>query len=255
MALHLTDAVTDGTRRVLTRTGAVLFALLVVQQTLLVASLNTLVAAELPPAAADTVGLTLPVSTTAALALAAVSALFGAVYLVVVARAFARPRTELSTFPASLWTRRIGRASFTALVSGAVVSVAVTLGLPFLLVPGLFLAACFAFVVFAVGVEDRGVVGALRRSWALSRGNRLRLGLVVVAVGVGGIVVGIVPTVLQMAGAAAPGDVVAALLNGALFTLVYGVLAAAYRQLTGEDDGLGGTEPSTVSLGEAGSRA
>lgn len=255
MALQLTDAVADGARRVFTLTGAVLFALFVAQQTLLVASLNTLVAAELPSAAADVVGLTLPVSTTAALAFATASALFGAVYLVVLSRAFARPRAELSSFPASLWTRRVGRASLTTLVSGVVVAVAVTLGLPFLLVPGLFLAACFAFVVFAVGVEDRGVVGALRRSWGLSRGNRLRLGAVVFAAGVGGLAVGVVSSVLQLAGAAALGDVTTALLNGVLFVFVYAVLAAAYRQLTDEDGGLGGPEPSTVSLGEAGSRA
>jgi hypothetical protein len=255
MALHLTDAVADGARRVFTRTGAVMFAVLVAQQALLVTSINTVLAAELPPAATDTIGLTLPVSGTVALGLAAASVLLGAVHLVAVSRAFARPRAELSSFPTSLWTRRIGRASLTTLVSGTVASVAVTLGLPFLLVPGLFFAVCFAFVVFAVGVEDRGVVGALRRSWALSRGNRLRLGVIVLAAGVGGVAVGLVPSVLQLAGAAGASDVAAVLLNGSLFVLVYGVLAAAYRQLTDEDGGLGGTGPSTVSIGEARSRA
>ncbi|MFB6169334.1 MAG: hypothetical protein ABEJ43_10895 [Haloferacaceae archaeon] len=255
MSLQLTEAVTDGVGRVFTRTGAVLFALLAAQQALLVTSLNTVVAAEMPPAAAGVVGLTLPIPSPVALALAAGSALLGTVALVVLARAFARPRPELSSFPASLLTRRIGRASLTALVGGTVVAVTVTLGLPFLLVPGLFLATCFALVPFAVGVEDRGTVGALRRSWRLSRGSRLRLGSVVLAAGAGGVAVGIVPAILQMAGAAGAGDVVTVLLNGTLTTLVYGVLAAAYRQLTDEDDGFGGAEPSTVSIGEAGSRA
>jgi hypothetical protein len=56
---------------------------------------------------------------------------------------------------------------------------AIMVGFALLFLPGLFLSACLLFVAFAVGAEDRGVIGALKRSWQLSKGNRLRLGVIV----------------------------------------------------------------------------
>jgi len=247
MTLQLTAAITDGSKRVLTRTGGVLFVLLLAQQALLTTSINTVLAAEAPAAATDVVGLTLPVSGPVAGVVLAGATLFSAVYFVVLSRAFARPVPQLSSVPAELITRRIGRASLTMLVGGIVVSLAVTIGFLFLFVPGLFLAACFLFFIFAVGVEDRGVVGALKRSWSLSRGNRLRLGVIVLATGIGGSLVGVVPAVLQMAGAPALGDLATVLLNSTLFTFVYGIVAAAYLQLADGEDGLGGTSTSTTA--------
>ncbi|WP_435066924.1 hypothetical protein [Haloplanus sp. C73] len=246
MALQLTDAIVDGSRRVLTRSGGILFALLLVHQTLLVTSLNTLIAAEIPPAA-DAIGLTLPVSGPVAGAVLVVALVLNATYFVVLARAFARPLSALSSFPADLYTRRIGRATLTMFVSGALVWLATMLGLPFLLVPGLFIAASFICVIFAVGVEDRGVVGAVKRSWALARGNRLRLMALVFAVAVAGAVVGFVPSVLQMAGEAALSDLANIGLNSVLFVFVYGIVAAAYLQLADEDDGRGGADAATAA--------
>ncbi|MFB6159674.1 MAG: hypothetical protein ABEJ61_00680 [Haloferacaceae archaeon] len=241
MALQLTKAVTDGSRRVLSRTGGVLFAALLVHQLAVVTSLNTVIAAQLPPAATEVVGLSLPVPAPVAGAVLAAAVGFGGVYFVVLARALTRPTTRLSSFPADLYTRRIGRATLTMLVGGAVVSLAVTVGFVLLFLPGLFLAACFLFFAFAVGVEDRGVVGAIERSWRISRGNRLRLVAFVLAVGALGLLFGTVPAALQVAGAAALGDLVSALLNAALYTFVHGVAAAAYLQLADGGRGPGGS--------------
>ena len=120
MALQLIDAITDGTRRVLTRTGGVLLVLLLAQQLLLVTSINTLLAAEAPPTAADMVGLTIPVSGTVAGAILLGTFFFSGVYFVVLSRAFARPLPQLSSFPTELYTRRVGRATLSTLVGGIV---------------------------------------------------------------------------------------------------------------------------------------
>ena len=244
MALQLIDAITDGTRRVLTRTGGVLLVLLLAQQLLLVTSINTLLAAEAPPAAADVIGLTIPVSGTVAGAILLGTLLFSGVYFVVLSRAFERPLSQLASFPTELYTRRIGRATLSTLVGGAVVFVAVMIGLAFLFLPGLFLAACFLFLIFAVGVEDRGVIGALRRSWSLSKGNRLRLFAIVLVSGVVGALVGVVPTLFQLAGASVLGDIASTLINSVLFLFVYGITASAYLQLARRDGGSGGPRPS-----------
>jgi len=53
MALQLTDAVTDGIGRTVTKTGGILFGLLLATQLLLLASVNTAVAAQFPPEVAD----------------------------------------------------------------------------------------------------------------------------------------------------------------------------------------------------------
>lgn len=246
MALQLTDAIVDGSRRVLTRSGGILLALLLVHQTLLLMSLNTVIVAEIPPAA-ETIGLTLPVSGPVAGAILVATVVLNATYFVVLSRAFARPLSALSSFPADLYTRRIGRATLSMLLSGIIVTLVVMVGLPFLLIPGLFIAACFACVIFAVGVEDRGVVGALKRSWALARGNRLRLLALVFVAAVAGAVTGAVPSLLQMAGQAALSDLISVCLNSVLYLFVYGIVAEAYLQLADEDDDRGGANTPTAA--------
>lgn len=229
----------------MTRTGGILFALLLAQQALVVTSLNTVLVAE--TVATEGIGLTLPVSGTVAGAIFVGVSLFTAVYFVVLARAFARPLTELSSFPAELYTRRVAPASLTMLVSGLGAAVAILVGFAALFFPGVFLAACFLFVIFAVGVEDRGVIGALKRSWELSRGHRLRLGVFVLLVGISGSLVGAVPAVFELAGEPVISDVATALSNSLLFILVYGIMASAYRQLTDGSDGFGSAGTSVTA--------
>ncbi|AXG06346.1 hypothetical protein DU500_07845 [Haloplanus rubicundus] len=94
------------------------------------------------------------------------------------------------------------------LISGVLTFLAIMIGFALLFLPGLFLAACLLFVIFTVEVEDRGVIEALKRSWTLSKGNRLRLMVIVFLTGVIGAIVGAVPSLFQLAGATAMGDVV-----------------------------------------------
>jgi len=235
MALQLTSVITDGFRRALTRTGGVLFVFLLATQLLLVTSLNTVLAAAMPAEMTGQIGLTLPVSQTVAGGVLAGTYLLTSVYFVVVARGMARPLSDLSEFPATLYTRRIGRATLSMVVGSVLIFVAVMIGFMFLIIPGLVLAACFLCYIFTVGVEDRGVIGGLKRSWALSRGNRLKLVALAVLIGLLGGLVGVIPALANAASFRTAGDVLTVLVNSLLFVPIYGMIATAYRQLSSDD--------------------
>lgn len=231
MALQLTKAVSDGIERTLTLTGAVAFVLLFALQFLSLASINTAIAARFPPEATETLGVMLPVSGTVAGVLSVGTLLFTVVYLVIVARAFVRPQSELSSFPPLLYTRRMARATLSMLVGSIFVALAVMIGSVFFILPGIFLAACFMFFIFAVGVEDRGVLGGLKRSWGFSRGHRLKLGVFVFSLGVFGMLVSIPSAILQAGGEPLLGDLITVVANSIGFVFVYGIMAAMYVQL------------------------
>ncbi|WP_238993867.1 hypothetical protein [Halobellus captivus] len=237
MAFHLSRAFVDGIRRVLTRTGAVLFVVLLLIQFLVQASINTAVLGTFPPEASEQVGslgLTLPVSGSVGWGLFAAAFVLVSMYFVALSRAFVRPMEELSAFPGELYQRRVGRATLSMIVGGVVVGVSVTIGLAFFLLPGIFLAACFLCFIFAVGVEDCGTLSALRRSWDLSRGNRLKLSAIVVLSGAIGGTIGIVGTVFDLAAAPVIAELLTNTLSTVLFVFVYGVMAASYLQLREE---------------------
>jgi len=234
MALQLSHAVSDGIRRVFTRTGGVLFlGLLAIQlgtQTLV----NTALLGYLPSEAAtefsNNVGLTLPVSGEIALAALGVFMLLSSAYFVILSRTFAQPLSKAGSFPASL-TKRLGRASIIALVGGVVVSVLVMIGSLLLLIPGLFFGVSFLFFTFAVAVEDRGVIGSLKRSWGLARGSRLRLGvLLFVSVLFGGGIGGLAP-LLTLAGLSVAADLIIISVVSVFLLPYYAIIAAAYLQL------------------------
>lgn len=257
MTLHLGRTVSDGIRRVLTPTGGILLVVFIAIQLLIQSSVNTMVVGFFPPGPAGelevALGLTLPVSGTVAGLLFVGSVLLSTVYFVVLARGLSRPLETLTTFPADLYTRRMGRATLTMLVAGVIVWFAVFIGSLFLFLPGIFLAVCFLFVIFAVGVEDRGLLGALKRSWALSRGNRLKLTVLVIFAGVIGIGIGILSTIFDLAGSALAGELITNTLSSVLFVVLYGMMAAAYLQLTEDNSGTTGKSSIAESVGSASS--
>jgi hypothetical protein len=234
MALQLGRAVSDGLRRTVTRAGGVLFVGLLLIQLGIQTSVNTAVAGFLPPEAAarfsGETGLVLPVSGSVGIALFAALTLVSSAFFVVISRTFAQPLSEASTFPAAL-TERLGRATLVALVGGTVVSVAVAIGFVLLFLPGVFLAASFLFFIFVVAVEDGGVVGSLKRSWALARGSRLKLAVLVFLSGVFGLVLGAVTPMVALVGPPVAADVVSAALSAAFFLPYYAIIASAYLQL------------------------
>lgn len=235
MTLQLGRAIGDGIKRVLTPTGGILFAGFLVLQLLTQASVNTVVTSVFSDGPAGEIeaalGVTLPVSGTVAGGLFVAAVVLSSAYFVVLSRALTRSPGELSSFPSDLYVDRMGRATLSMFVGGLVVGLTIMVGFALLFVPGVFLAICFLFFTFAVGVEDRGIIGGLKRSWGLARGHRLKLTVLVFFAGAVGGVSGIVGTLFDLAGSAIVGELVVNTINSVLFVLLYGIIAAAYLQL------------------------
>lgn len=238
MALQLSHAVSDGLRRTVSRTGGLLFVGFLVLQFGIQTAVNSTVLGYLPPAAADqfssNAGLSIAVTGQVGLAMFGVLIVLSAAFIVMCSRTFAQPLAERSSFPAAV-TDRLGRATVSALVGGVFVSVVVTVGSVFFLLPGLFFAASFLFFIFGVSVEDRGILGSLKRSWGLAKGARLKLGLLVVASGVFGAVIGAVAPLLDLANAPIASDVATVVLTTVFFVPYYAIIASAYLQLRDEE--------------------
>ena len=239
MTLQLGRAISDGIDRVLTPTGGILLAVFLSFQLLTQASVNTAIVSLFPDGPAGemeaALGLTLPVSGTTAGALFVGTVVLSSAFFVVLSRALTRPTAALSSFPSDLYTRRMGRPTLSMFVGGLVIGTAIIIGSVFLLLPGIFLAVSLLFFTFAIGVENRGILGGIKRSWGLSRGNRLKLAAVVLIAGIIGFVGGLVGTVFDFANSATAGELVVNTLNSIVFVLLYGVIASAYLQLRDEN--------------------
>lgn len=231
MSVRLGAAISDGLSRIFTRTGAILFVLILVFELVFITAVNSLIAGFVPQEVSGQLGLVLDLPPTVAGVIAIVGFVFTAVYFVTITRALTRPHTELASFPATLYTRRIVPATIAILIGGIITFILIFIGFIFLIIPGLFLAASFLFFIFAVGVEDHGPISGLKRSWALARGNRLKLILFVILVAVTSGIISTVPALFEVAGLHAAGDLVTALLNSILYIIIYGILAALYLQL------------------------
>ena len=232
MTLQVADAIGDGARRTFTYSGGILMLLMFGYQLLFAGATNTITASFLPAAArgAADPGFTLPISVGAAAALAVAGLVAGSVLFVVSVRALTRPQSELGTLPFELFTRRIGRATLSALGANLLVGIAVVVGFVFLVVPGVFLALSFLFVVVAIGVEDERAVDAMRRSWALASGDRWPLlGILVVVTVITSVGSGLGGALSIVSPAA--GQVASIALSSVLTVVGYGILADAYLQL------------------------
>jgi len=254
MALQLSHAVSDGIRRTLTRTGGILFLGFLAIQFGMQTIVNSTVLGYLPPEAAAqfsrNAGLALPMPGNVGLALFGVLLVLSSVYFVILSRTFAQPLSEMSTFPATS-THRLGRATVTALVGGLLVSITVMIGFVLLFFPGLFLAASFLFFIFAVAVEDRGILSSLKRSWGLARGSRLKLALLVFVSGLFGGVIGVVAPLLDLAGVPVAGDVVTVVLTAVFFLPYYAVIASAYLQLRDDRDRPNRSTPEPIDASQS----
>ena len=241
MALRIGDTLGGGIGRAFTYSGVVLMALLFVYQVLFTVAMNSLLLQYLPPEAAESSQFVLsaPMPPAVAGTLVVVGLLFGAVLYFVAARALTREREALDSLPTALFTRRIGRATLSAVGANLVIAVAVSVGFLLLVVPGVYLAISFLFAIFVVGVEDERAIDALWRSWALAGGNRWRLLALMVVVVVATVVgssVGALSLVSPMA------DELLSLVVSAVFGVIgYGILAEAYLRLADEPGGGEGT--------------
>lgn len=237
MTVHIGRAISRGIRRTLNPVGIVLMLLTFLYTVGFILSVNTAVSAAVPPdvQAQAQIGLTLPVSPTVAGLLMIVGILVGIVTLLAATRAFTRGPAERDSLSGDLFTRRLGRALPAAIVANIIVFVAVFIGFVLLFVPGIFLAVSFAFVIFAIGVEDAGPVAALRRSWELASGNRWRLFALGLIVAIGTSVLSGIGSVVSVANPTA-GQLLSIVITTPLTVLSYGILSDAYIQVRESTD-------------------
>ena len=123
MALQIGDTLGGGVGRAFTYSGVVLMALLFVYQVIFTVAVNSLLLRYLPPEAAESSQFVLsaPMPPAVAGTLIVLGLLFGAVLYLVAARALTREREALDSMPAELFTRRIGRATLSAVGANLVV--------------------------------------------------------------------------------------------------------------------------------------
>jgi hypothetical protein len=199
---------------------------------------------------ASTTGLTLPVSPEVGAVLSVIGHIVGMVLAVALSRAMILDERELTTIPAAVLTRRIGMATVVMLVVTVLVTVAVGIGMVFLLVPGLFLLVSFLFVSLFVAVEDQGVLASIRGSWALASGHRFELFGVVVLL----LAVKLVTTLLVLgAGLVTPigADILDALVSGVTTVYSIGVVADAYVQLRDQSPSTEDTRAASATVSTA----
>jgi hypothetical protein len=149
-------------------------------------------------------------------------------------RVFASEETE--ALPREYFTHNMGWAVLNFLVGAVVFGVAVALGLVALVVPGIFLLVALAFWSVFVALEDQNFLEGFRSSWGLTRGHRLDL----LALGVAVVFVSILVEVAFGIGGAlsgAIGEFVLAQAASALVTVFStAALAIAYTELTALPD-------------------
>jgi hypothetical protein len=257
MTLQIDRAVQRGLRRVISRSGVVLLVLAIVAQlstTLGQDAVYSLVVATVPsvgwPDLTPEIDILYQVGPGVAVALVVIVDLLWTVVHLAGSRLLARETSVLSTVPLTLFRRRFGRAlmsgfGFTALASvGIICFVGIVIGVPLLfnrlglavllgfigVIPAMFVAVSLLFAYFAIAVDDDTVLAAVRRTWALTRGVRWGLFmLLIVASGfqMAGLFVGpMVSVALGPAGGAVQHVVLAA-----GWVAYYGLVADAYRQL------------------------
>jgi len=185
--------------------------------------------ADFPPLA-DPSPLALPVELSTALGLVLLTALLAETLNVVAVQVFVRdarefPREALADLPAR---------SLVSFVANSLAAVAVFVGFVAFILPGVFLAVAFYQVRAVVAVEGAGVVPALRRSWRLVKGHRIRVLFVLLVV----VLVGQVATLPGSLVEVTPlGEAAAAALGVVLGAVVtaFGAAVAArvYVQLVG----------------------
>ena len=234
--LTLSSAIGYGFDRLATRGGSMLVAAYVLLQLAAQVGVQSLFVEFAPSLTAEQLAqayplaVDLPVAVSAGLT--ALVAVAGIVLNVVAMRAL---YADVDSVPTAEHTRRLARTVAVTFVVSVVAGLVILVGYAAVVLPGIVLTVCLAFSTLVVAVEDAGVVEALKRSWELTSGNRVRLfflGFVVVVTS------GFVGAFFGIVGVFAPvlGDLLTALVTGVISLYSTAVRVGAYRQLADVDE-------------------
>ncbi|WP_227777716.1 hypothetical protein [Haladaptatus pallidirubidus] len=153
-------------------------------------------------------------------------------------RVFVSDETE--RLPREYFTRNMVWATINLFIGAIVFGIIVALGLVALIVPGIFLLVTLAFWTVYVAVEDQYFIEAFRSSWGLTRGYRINLFVLGVAVVLLTALINLVFGLGDLTSGSFAGDIVALVFAQAAsaITTVFStaVLATAYTELTTRDD-------------------
>jgi len=153
-------------------------------------------------------------------------------------RVFVSEETE--HLPREYFTRNMVWAAINFVIGGIIFGIIVALGFVALIVPGIFLLVTLAFWTVYVAVEDQNFIKAFRSSWGLTRGYRLNLLVLGVAVTLLVLLVNLVFGLGNFASGSFVGDIVALVFAQAAsaITTVFAtaVLATAYTELKARQD-------------------
>jgi len=142
-------------------------------------------------------------------------------------------------FPPDAWNG-LAWTTLNVLVAQIVVGFLFLAGIALFVLPGLVVAVAFVFVPAAIAVDGHNAFRAMLESWQRSRGERLRVGLMllgVVGIGIAVSVVGVLVAVLLL-GSGPAADVVSLFLGTAVAVYAMGVIASAFDRLQAVEDEL-----------------
>ncbi|MDZ7689028.1 MAG: hypothetical protein U5J64_09995 [Halobacteriales archaeon] len=123
------------------------------------------------------------------------------------------------------------------IIGGILFAILVVIGLILLIVPGIYLLVALYFFLIFIALEDDNFIEALQSSWGLTRGRRLSVFLLFVALLVVGIVVAIIGGIagaLVGTASAQLGAIVGLAINAAFTVFIFGAIVDAYYQLREE---------------------
>ncbi|MDY6777102.1 MAG: hypothetical protein SVU32_00425 [Candidatus Nanohaloarchaea archaeon] len=136
--------------------------------------------------------------------------------------------TEENRIPAELYRQDLLMPAVWLGITGLVYAVLVMLGSLLLVLPGLYLLAAFGLYGVVIANEDVGIGGALRRSWELTDGHRLRVFVVF-------FLLAVLNLGLQFAGGWFGLQATAVFLSVLGSVTGFAVIGAVYRQARGDD--------------------
>jgi hypothetical protein len=230
--LNIGSALTNGLGRVGNRNGGILLLAAAVLGILWQLLVNSVFVQMLPPDFSGSLGLTIDLP----FGILAISSLIVFVllsYLTIVAtRTFVAGET--TQLPTEFLQRRIPWVIANLIVGGIVFTLLLFIGSLLFVIPGIIAYLSLLFMTVFIAVDDENFISAMSSSWHLTRGNWIRLfillAIIIVPTAVGFVLVSTASSIVFGANSAAS-QIATGLISLPVSILILGVLAETFVQL------------------------